>query len=154
MAAHLQVGQKHGHANKSRHWIVNRYFGAFNKSRRDRWVFGDRDSGAYLVRFAWTSIVRHRMVKGRASPDDPALAQYWADRRRRGAHTANPAQWEQWVGATPQAIRKQSLRYRTRDGSGETSDLGLIHTRCRGRPDAVTAPAERLLHASEPSGLA
>jgi len=76
---------KHGHANKSRDWIVSRYFGAFNRSRRDRWVFGDRDSGAYLVKFAWTSIVRHRMVKGASSPDDPALAQYWADRRRRGA---------------------------------------------------------------------
>ena len=25
-----------------------RYFGMFNKSRTDRWVFGDRDSGAYL----------------------------------------------------------------------------------------------------------
>jgi len=36
-----------GHPNKSKHWIVNRYFGAFNKSRRDRWVFGDRVSGAY-----------------------------------------------------------------------------------------------------------
>jgi RNA-directed DNA polymerase len=75
----------HGHANKSKHWIVNRYFDAFNKSRRDRWVFGDRDSGAYLTKFAWTGIVRHRMVKGGSSPDDPALAQYWADRRRRGA---------------------------------------------------------------------
>jgi RNA-directed DNA polymerase len=75
---------KHGHANKPKHWIVNRYFGAFNRSRRDRWVFGDRDSGAYLVKFAWTGIVRHRMVKGASSPDDPALAQYWADRRRRG----------------------------------------------------------------------
>src|SRR5680860_1577575 len=75
---------KHGHPNKSRHWVVNRYFGAFNRSRRDRWVFGDRDSGAYRTKLAWTSIVRHRMVKGGSSPDDPALAQYWADRRRRG----------------------------------------------------------------------
>jgi RNA-directed DNA polymerase len=74
---------KFGHPNKSKHWIVNRYFGAFNKSRRDRWVFGDRDSGAYRTKFAWTGIVRHRMVKGGSSPDDPALAQYWADRRRR-----------------------------------------------------------------------
>ena len=84
---------KHGHPNKSKHWIVNRYFGAFNKSRRDRWVFGDRDSGAYRTKFAWTGIVRHRMVKGGSSPDDPALAQYWADRRRRGATPAHgPAQ--------------------------------------------------------------
>jgi len=73
-----------GHPNKSKHWVVDRYFGAFNRSRRDRWVFGDRDSGAYRTKFAWTSIVRHRMVKGGSSPDDPALAQYWADRRRRG----------------------------------------------------------------------
>ena len=76
---------KFGHPKKPRYWVVNRYFGAFNKSRQDRWVFGDRASGAYQVKFAWTKIVRHRMVKGRSSPDDPTLAQYWADRRRRSA---------------------------------------------------------------------
>jgi RNA-directed DNA polymerase len=73
------------HPKKPKRWIVDRYFGRFNKSRRDRWVFGDRDSGAYLVKHAWTKIVRHRPVKHRASPDDPALAEYWASRRRRGA---------------------------------------------------------------------
>jgi RNA-directed DNA polymerase len=46
-------------------------------------VFGDRESGAFLHRFAWTKIVRHDLVKGRASPDDPALAEYWAKRRRK-----------------------------------------------------------------------
>ena len=75
----------HTHPNKSKHWVVNRYFGRFNKSRRDRWVFGDRDSGAYLLKFSWTKIVRHQMVKGAASPDDPALAEYWANRRRKAA---------------------------------------------------------------------
>ena len=33
----------------------------------NRWVFGDRDSGAYLPKFAWTKIVRHAMVTGTAS---------------------------------------------------------------------------------------
>jgi RNA-directed DNA polymerase len=75
---------KHSHPKKSKHWIVNRYFGRFNKSRRDRWVFGDRHSGAYLVKFAWTKIVRHQMVRKGASPDDPTLAEYWAARHRRG----------------------------------------------------------------------
>ena len=65
------------HPNKSKHWVVDRYFGEFNPSRRDRWVFGDRDSGIYLRRFAWTKIVRHRLVMGSASPDDPALDRYW-----------------------------------------------------------------------------
>jgi RNA-directed DNA polymerase len=76
---------KFGHPKKPKSWIVNRYFGAFNKSRQDRWVFGNRASGAYRTKFAWTKIIRHRMVKGRSSPDDPTLAQYWADRRRRSA---------------------------------------------------------------------
>ena len=69
------------HSNKPKRWIVGRYFGKFNKSRNDRWVFGDRDTGAYLVKFSWTAIERHVQVKGAASPDDPALASYWARRR-------------------------------------------------------------------------
>ncbi|MET8182361.1 HNH endonuclease [Streptomyces sp. NPDC005336] len=73
------------HRNKPSHWVVDRYFGRFHPSRRDRWVFGDRDSGAFLIKFAWTGIVRHQLVKGGASPDDPALTEYWRDRRRRKA---------------------------------------------------------------------
>lgn len=84
----------HTHPNKSKHWITARYFGMFNKSRRDRWVFGDRESGYYLTKFSWTRIVRHQMVKGVASIDDPALTDYWAERRRRHGpallHTRDP----------------------------------------------------------------
>jgi RNA-directed DNA polymerase len=76
---------KQGHPKKSKHWVVTRYFARFNKSRSDRWVFGDRASGAYLVKHSWTRIVRHRMVKAGASPDDPVLAEYWARRRSRAA---------------------------------------------------------------------
>jgi len=71
------------HSNKPKFWIVGRYFGKFNKFRNDHWVFGDRDTGAYLVKFSWTAIERHVQVKGAASPDDPALAAYWAKRREK-----------------------------------------------------------------------
>src|SRR5271165_134764 len=71
------------HPNKPKHWIVSRYFRKFEKFRNDRWVFGDRDTGAYLPKPSWTEIVRHTLVKGGASPDDPALAGYWAQRRRK-----------------------------------------------------------------------
>jgi RNA-directed DNA polymerase len=114
------------HKNKPRHWVTARYFGKFNKSRNDHWVFGDRDSGAYLVKFSWTAIERHVPVKGAASPDDPALASYWAKRRTKikppldgytlrllarqagrcplcgdhllsaGQPPQSPEQWEQW----------------------------------------------------------
>ena len=71
------------HSNKPKFWIVGRYFGKFNKFRNDHWVFGDRDTGAYLVKFSWTAIERHVPAKGAASPDDPALAAYWAKRREK-----------------------------------------------------------------------
>ena len=81
------------HRNKSRHWVVDQYFGMFHRSRRDRWVFGDRVRGAYLYKFAWTRIVRHTLVRGASSWDDPALASYWAERRRkrRPQRSARPA---------------------------------------------------------------
>jgi len=69
--------------NKPRRWIAGRYFGKFNTFRNDHRVFGDRGSGACLVKFSWTAIRRHVPVKGGASPDDPALASYRAGRRKK-----------------------------------------------------------------------
>jgi RNA-directed DNA polymerase len=130
---------RHSHPHKGKRWITSRYFGAFNSARRDRWVFGDRDSGAYLLKFAWTTITRHTLIKGWASPDDPTLTDYWASRRRRGRppldrarlrmiqrqrgrcalcgqlllHTdhepAHPDEWEQWITATRKALSHHAL---------------------------------------------
>lgn len=81
---------RHSHPTKPKKWIARRYFGRFNKFRNDRRVFGardhvvnDRGDVAHLVKFSWTTIVRHQLVAGRASPDDPDLADYWAARRRK-----------------------------------------------------------------------
>jgi RNA-directed DNA polymerase len=80
---HLYRWALRRHPRKPRKWVAARYFGEFNPARRDKWVFGDRQTGAYLHRYAWTKIVRHVPVVGVNSPDDPALKQYWADRRRK-----------------------------------------------------------------------
>jgi RNA-directed DNA polymerase len=78
---------KRSHPGKPKRWIVSRYFGRFAKFRNDRWVFGnragrdERGSVPHLVKFSWTGIVRHQMVTGTASPDDPDLTGYWAARR-------------------------------------------------------------------------
>ena len=150
---------KFTHPHKGKRWITSGYFGAFNSSRRDRWVFGDRDSGAYLLKFAWTKITRHTLVKGWASPDDPALAGYWTARRRRGSpplrraelrllraqqarcavcgglllhadqEPQHPDEWEQWIIAVRKAVRRQAI----------TIDAG---TRTPNRRTAI-----RLIHA-------
>jgi RNA-directed DNA polymerase len=71
------------HPNKPKRWITGRYYRRFSKVRADRWVFGNPGTGAHLPKLSWTPIVRHALVKGGASPDDPSLAQYWARRRQK-----------------------------------------------------------------------
>ena len=158
------------HPNKPKTWVTARHFGAFNPSRTDRWVFGDRDSGAYLRRFVWTKIVRHRMVMGAASTDDPALDRYWVERRRKtfallGGSTAtlllqqrgrcpicgtfllltehepqSPKDWEQWIKTIAKALRKKALTMIGLDGGGDPTTPRLLHTHCQRAPRSAVGP--------------
>src|SRR5258705_5420374 len=69
------------HQDKPGRWVVARYFGKFNKSRGDHWIFGDRDSGGDLVKFSLTGIEEQLSVKGTASPHDPSPAADYVSRR-------------------------------------------------------------------------
>jgi RNA-directed DNA polymerase len=73
---------KHTHPNKPWKWLVKRYWGKLRADREDTWVFGDKHTGRHLLKFAWFKIVRHRLVRGAASPDDPSLRDYWWSRRK------------------------------------------------------------------------
>jgi RNA-directed DNA polymerase len=104
-----------------------------------RWVFSDRDSGAYLLKFARTRIVRHQLVPGTVSPDDPDLAEYWSRRRKRSTppldgitvrllkaqqgrcsicdgflldadhEPQSPDEWAQWLTVTRKAVRREAI---------------------------------------------
>jgi RNA-directed DNA polymerase len=75
------------HPHKSAQWRRQRYWGQLNRMRKDTWVFGDKRSGYYLLQFHWFHRRQHALVKGTASPDDPALRQYWQQRREASAST-------------------------------------------------------------------
>lgn len=160
---HLYGWALRAHPNKSRYWVVDKYFGTFNPSRSDKWVFGDRESGRYVRQFAWTKIVRHNMVRGTSSVDDPSLAQYWAGRQRKmhsltGGLTAsllirqhgrcsacggfllaadhgpqNPREWEQWAKTINRAISKKALTLGGPVRDGGQSAHHLIHSSCQAR---------------------
>jgi RNA-directed DNA polymerase len=151
------------HPNKSKHWVVNRYFGEFNPHRRDRWILGSRESGFYLRKFAWTKIVRHQLVNGTVSPDDPSLTEYWSQRRRRrppplprsdlrlletqhgrcpvcrglllhaDTEPQSPHEWEQWFTVTRKAVRRQAMLTAVVDTPDDHAAVRLIHTYCRRR---------------------
>jgi RNA-directed DNA polymerase len=158
---------RHRHPIKPKKWTVIRCFGRFHKFRNDRWVFGvpdhplgdQGDTIAYMVKFAWTPIVRHTMVMGWASPDDPDLRDYWARRRRkitppldsyntsllakrdgrcplRGEHLLSPDQppdtpheWERWW----LGVARQAIAadYLTHHGPSDMKPTRLVHSSCR-----------------------
>jgi RNA-directed DNA polymerase len=68
------------HRGRSRRWLRQRYWGRFNPRYEDTWVYGDRRTGVYLLKFKWFTIQRHILVKGSATPDDPTLQEYWRKR--------------------------------------------------------------------------
>ena len=172
---------KFSHPHKSKHWIMSRYFGRFNAARRDRWVFGDRDTGAYLLKFAWTKITRHTLVKGWASPDDPGLAGYWAIRRHSTAppldrarlwhlqrqrgrcplcdeplihldhQPGHPDEWEQWITDVGRTVGRRHVALA--DDPEANTAIRLIHLHCRGRPPGGTStePAHASAHLPQPS---
>ena len=78
------------HPSKPWYWRKQRYWGNLNARRKDHWVFGDRPSGHYLLRFRWFKIRRHVMVKGTSSPDDAQLREYWAKRSAAKSHDLSP----------------------------------------------------------------
>jgi RNA-directed DNA polymerase len=151
---------RRSHQNKPKTWVTARYFGKFHPEREDRWVFGDRATGRWLPRFAWTNIVRHRMVAGTASPDNPALATYWRDRRRRqppplapptlallkaqkgtcplccgpllpGHQPRTPQEWAQWLTASKTEIARQRISRTWQNGKPAGHRLSLVHAACK-----------------------
>ncbi|GAA5107614.1 hypothetical protein [Haloechinothrix salitolerans] len=141
-------------------------------------MFGDRETGAYLSKFGWTKIVRQQLVPGTASPDDPALAEYWAARRRRNKPPLDrtslrllrtqhgrcpecgdlllhadrePQSPEQWLQVTRRAIGKHAITVDAGPGMpDEAVTFRLIHTRCRRRLTVESGTEPALLIARKP----
>lgn len=82
---------KKRHPNKGIEWVIPRYFG---RIKGDHWVFKatsqDRRGNKkmeYLYKMASTKIIRHVKVKGKASPDDSTLQNYWDKRQTKYGRT-------------------------------------------------------------------
>jgi RNA-directed DNA polymerase len=128
-----------------------------------------------MHKFSWTKIRRHQIVIGTASPDDPALVEYWTSRRRKAtlpintttrrlieaqdgrceicggtliadeAMPQNPREWEKWLATTRQTITTIATRG---PGTPDEADARLVHADCRKRSGLA------LHNAYKPPGLA
>lgn len=69
---------KRRHPKKSKRWIKHRYF---HERNNRRWVFGTSECSLFDPQAV--PIQRHVKVRGRYSPYDPTLRDYWTKRQRK-----------------------------------------------------------------------
>ena len=62
---------------------AEKYWGKFDPKSNDKWMFGDRKTGAYMLKFNRSKIQRHELIKFDYSPDNPELKEYWDKRNNR-----------------------------------------------------------------------
>jgi RNA-directed DNA polymerase len=133
---------KHTHPKKSWKWVRKRYWGRWNKEREDDWVFGDKHSGRYLLKFSWFKIERHILVRGTSSPDDPDLRAYWWERQKVNAkhlsgEDIDMANDQGWVCRlcgmdliNGEELHRHHKVPRAMNGSNARSNRELVHLFC------------------------
>ncbi len=138
------------HPKKSKAWRQHKYWGRLNLDRQDSWVFGDKPTGGYLLKFRWFPIERHTLVKGTASPDDPCLQDYWAKRQAANAKDLTfskrrlaKRQKGRCLECGESLFNDEELHVhhrlaRSQGGKDTYSNLVLVHLLCHQHIHAVT----------------
>jgi RNA-directed DNA polymerase len=128
---------KRTHPNRSNEWRRKKYWGKLSLQRpNDKWVFGDKETGAHMLKFSWFRIQRHTMVSKKHSPDDPTLREYWEKRQRK----RNATESEKMNRTRQKVAKKQDYKCPV---CGESifndEPLHLHHKipRCKGGKDTV-----------------
>jgi RNA-directed DNA polymerase len=144
---------KHKHPKKSKDWQRRKYWGRFHLDRHDYWVFGDKQTGAYLLKFSWFPIERHVLVKGTSSPDDPHLRDYWMKRQAKLAKDLTFSKQKlakRQKGRCPECgeslfneeeVQVHHLLARSQGGKNSYNNLALVHVLCHQHIHAMTKRA-------------
>jgi RNA-directed DNA polymerase len=142
---------KRRHPRKSGRWRTQKYWGQ-STGRQDRWVFQDKGRHATLRKFAWTKIVRHRLVRTTYSPDDPTLQDYWRERRAK-PQASTSRQHRQLIqrqqGQCPvchqylnndEDLHVHHVIPKKHGGTDDLANLRLVHHTCHRQIHSSSAP--------------
>ena len=118
-------------------------------------MFGDKQTGGYLLKFSWFPIERHTLVKGTASPDDPKLKDYWKERQAAKARELTISKQKlakRQMGRCPECgeslfndeeVQVHHLLAQSKGGNDAYSNLVLVHLLCHQHIHAKTERAMR-----------
>lgn len=114
-----------------------KYWGRLNLQRsKDKWVFGDKESGAHMLKFSWFGIKRHAFIVKKYSPDNPELKDYWEERQRK----KDKSESEKFNKTKQKVAKKQEYKCPICGESlfnDEPLHLHHIIPRCQGGKDEI-----------------
>jgi RNA-directed DNA polymerase len=150
MYQRAQRYMKRRHPKKSGWWRTEKYWGQ-TLGRQDRWVFQDKERNGTLRKFAWTKIVRHRLVPTTYSPDDPTLQDYWQQRRAKPQVTAFRRRQlvQRQQGICPvchqhlengEELHIHHVVPKNSGGKDDLANLRLVHPNCHRQIHSNSAP--------------
>lgn len=102
-------------------------------------MFGDKSTGNYLLKFSWSTIQRHSLIKGKASPDDGKLKDYWKERKKEESKTLIPSYQKV-------AIRQKCICPVCGESIFNEEELHLHHTKPRKEGGKSNYSNLQLLH--------
>jgi RNA-directed DNA polymerase len=150
MYRRAQRYMKRRHPMKSGWWRTEKDMGR-TLGRQDRWVFQDKTRNGTLRKFAWTKIVRHRLVRKTHSPDDPTLQDYWKQRRAKPQVTVFRRRQlvQRQQGICPvchqhlengEGLHIHHVVPKKSGGKDDLSNLWLVHHNCHRQLHSSSAP--------------
>jgi RNA-directed DNA polymerase len=151
MSYRAQRSMKRRHPRKSGWWRTMKDWGHPLGPRQDRWGFLDKGCHATLRQFAWTKIVRHRLIPTTSSPDDPTLQDSWRRRRARTHATASRYRqlFQRHKGLCPgchhhlehgEATHIHHGMPTQHGGKDDLVNLRLVHRNCHHQIHSIRAP--------------
>ena len=130
------------HPQKQWWWRKEHYWGSIPGSK-DQWVFMDKVKKCHLRKLKWIPIVRHSMVKGRNSPDDPTLTNYWKERQKKNSQYPKNSMrgklWKKQKGLCPickdhinngERIHLHHIIPKSQGGGNSLNNLCIVHEIC------------------------
>ena len=137
---------KRHHPNKPTKWTSKKYWGRFNQSRNDKWTFGNKRNGNHIIKFQWFKIKRHTLIKGKSSPFDSSLKEYFIERRKKSSSDESQKYNKKWQNIAKrqnyicphcsqtlfndEITNVHHIKPRHLGGSNKTDNLVILHYFC------------------------
>lgn len=147
------------HAQKSADWINNRYYQPDKTGQsKDKWILTDPLETKQLTKMSWIPIIRHSLIRFKASPYDSKLKEYYEDRGRKDFNRnciksrQKFAKWQNYkcpicgmsIADFKEKLTVKEIIPNIHGGTKEYKNLELVHSYCNSLYNKLKPKTDKL----------